>query len=152
MGKAVSFLEPPHNGGVFIQKGRRFFRRRPFSVISRESVRAATAGGTGAAATAPSRVGQGDLRFDGKAHVRQVDGDAADCLEEIIGDAIGESVLLNNLVFGSRLIQSQSEARAASAASSEVDADGGLFLLGKVGFKLVTSRIAYINHGFSSGS
>ena len=133
------------------EKRRRFCKRRPFLSLARESVRTARAGGTRAVATAPPRVGQGNLRFDGKTHVRQVDGDAADRFEEIIGDAIGESVLLDDLVFGSRLIQSQSETRAASATSSEVDTNGGLFLVGEVGFKLVTSRVAYGNHGFSSG-
>lgn len=76
-----------------------------------ELVGTAAAGGTTPATTAPARIGKGNFGFDGKAHVRQVDAHAAHGFKKIASDAKGKSVLLKNLVFGSRLIQSQSEAR-----------------------------------------
>lgn len=107
---------------------------------------AAAAGGTTAATTAPARIGKRNLGFDGKAHVRQVDAYAAHRFKKIAGDAKGESVLLKNLVFGSRLIQSQSEARAASATGGEIHADRRFFLVGKIRFQLVGSRFANGKH------
>ena len=67
--------------------------------------------------------------------------------KKIAGDAKGKSVLFKNLVFGSRLIQSQSEARAASAASGEIHADRRFFLVGKIRFQLVGSCFANRKHG-----
>ena len=113
-----------------------------------ELVGTAAAGGTTAAATAPSRTGKGNLRFNGKTHVRQVDGHAAHSFEKIAGDAKGKSVLFKDLVFGSRLIQSQGKARAASAASGEIYADRGLFLVGEIGFQFVGSRFTDVDHDF----
>lgn len=112
-----------------------------------ELVGTAAAGGTTSATTAPARIGKGNFGFDGKAHVRQVDAHAAHGFKKIAGDAKGKSVLLKNLVFGSRLIQSQSEARAASAASGEIHADRRFFLVGKIRFQLVGSRFANRKHG-----
>ena len=112
-----------------------------------ELVGAAAAGGTTSATTAPARIGKGNFGFDGKAHVRQVDAHAAHGFKKIAGDAKGKSVLLKNLVFGSRLIQSQSEARAASAAGGEIHADRRFFLVGKIRFQLMGSCFANGKHG-----
>lgn len=109
-------------------------------------VGAAAAGGTTAAATAPARIGERNLGLDGKAHIGQIDGHAAHRFQQIGGDAELEAVLFENFVFGGRLIQSQGETRAASAAGGEIHADGRLFLVGKIGFQLVGSRFANRDH------
>lgn len=128
------------------KKRRRPEERRP--AFQLRLVGAAAAGGTTAAATAPARVGERNFGLDGKAHVGQIDGHAAHRFQQVGGDAKLEAVLFKNLVFGGRLIQSQGEARSASAAGGEIHADGRLFLVGKIGFQLVGSRFANRNHCF----
>ena len=134
-------------GEASSRKKAAFFGTPPFCrQMLWELVGTAAAGGTTSATTAPARIGKGNFGFDGKAHVRQVDAHAAHGFKKIAGDAKGKSVLLKNLVFGSRLIQSQSEARAASAASGEIHADRRFFLVGKIRFQLVGSRFANRKH------
>ena len=116
-----------------------------------ELVGTAAAGGTTSATTAPARIGKGNFGFDGKAHVRQVDAHAAHGFKKIAGDAKGKSVLLKNLVFGSRLIQSQSEARAASAASGEIHADSVFSLSAKYASSSWEAVSLIVNMIVSSG-
>ena len=75
-----------------------------------------------AASPAPSRV-QRDGGVHGKAHVREVDGYVGYLREQFIVHAELVSLFLSNSVGVLRLIQSQCQAGAASAARREEHAD-----------------------------
>ena len=83
----------------------------------------------GAAAGTAAAAAKGQFRLDEEAHVAHVDLNAANALQKGVFEAEGETVDFKGLVVFSRLIQSQCETRAASAAGGQIDADAGLGLI-----------------------
>ena len=100
----------------------------------------------GAAARAAATAAQRQFGFDDKAHVADVDFNAANTFKEGIFEAEGETVDFKGLVVFSRLIQSQCETRAASAAGGQIDADTGLGPVSKEGLEFGKSGIGKTNH------
>lgn len=100
----------------------------------------------GAAAGAAGAAAEGKLRFDGEAHVAHVDLHTADTFEQGRFEAESETVDIEGLVVFGRLIQSQCETRAASAAGGQIDADAGLGLIGEESLELGTSRVGKMDH------
>lgn len=117
-----------------------FSSSRPRS--GRLSVTAAGAAAGTAAAPSLKR----KLRFNDEAHVAYIDFYAADAFEQRFFQTEGKTVDFKGRVIISRLIQSQSETRAASTAGGQVDADAGLGLVGEEGLKLLTGSIGKIDH------
>ena len=101
----------------------------------------------GAAAGTAAAAAKGQFRLDEEAHVAHVDLNAANALQKGVFEAEGETVDFEGLVVFSRLIQSQCETRAASAAGGQIDADAGLGLIGEESLKLSTSRVGKMDHG-----
>jgi len=100
----------------------------------------------GAAAGTAAAAAKGQFRFDEEAHVAHVDLNAANALQKGVFEAEGETVDFEGLVVFSRLIQSQCETRAASAAGGQIDADAGLGLIGEESLKFCTGRIGKMDH------
>ncbi len=117
-----------------------FSSSRPRS--GRLSVTAAGAAAGTAAAPALKR----KFRFNDEAHVAYIDLYAADAFEQRFFQTEGKTVDFKGRVIISRLIQSQSETRAASTAGGQVDADAGLGLVGEERLKLLTGSIGKIDH------
>ena len=101
----------------------------------------------GAAAGTAAAAAKGQFRLDEEAHVAHVDLHAADTFEQGRFEAESETVDIEGLVVFGRLIQSQCETRAASAAGGQIDADAGLGLIGEESLKLSTSRVGKMDHG-----
>lgn len=108
----------------------------------RLSVTAAGAAAGSAAAPALKR----NFRFDDEAHVAYVDFYAADAFKQRFFQAEREPVDFKGLVIVGRLIQSQGETGAASAAGGQVNADAGLGLVGEERLKFLTGTIGKIDH------
>ena len=100
----------------------------------------------GAAARAAAAAAQRQFGFDDKAHVADVDFNAANTFKEGIFEAEGETVDFKGLVVFSRLIQSQCETRAASATGGQIDTDAGLGLVGEESLKFCTRGLRKIDH------
>ncbi len=111
---------------------------------------AATAARAGTAATAAPRGVKRVRRFHRKAHVGKIDCNAAGRGCKFLFHAERQPVHIKTRVGIGRLIQSQRKARAASAAGSEINADGGFCLAraGEIGFKLPPGVIGQRNHVF----
>ena len=102
---------------------------------------AAASAGT-AAAPALKR----DFRVDDEAHIAHVDFYAADAFQQRRFQTEGETVDFKGLVVVGRLIQSQGETGAASAAGGQIDADAGFGLVGEKGLKFLPGSIGKMNH------
>ena len=100
----------------------------------------------GAAAGTAAAAAKGQFRLDEEAHVAHVDLNAANALQKGVFEAEGETVDFEGLVVISRLIQSQCETRAASAAGGQINADAGLGLIGEESLKFCTGRIGKMDH------
>ena len=103
---------------------------------------AAAASAGSAAASALKR----DFGIDDEAHVAYVDSYAADAFQQRGFQTEGETVDFKGLVVVGRLIQSQGETGAASAAGGQVNADAGLGLVGEERLKFLTGTIGKIDH------
>ena len=101
------------------------------------------------AAAAAGR-GQRHLGIHGESHVGHINRDALDLRHQFGGHAEGETVNFLGAVLCVRLIQSQGETRAASAAGGKKHADGLAFLVREVGFQLFTSVFRQSDHSYSS--
>ena len=106
-----------------------------------------TAAGTAAAAAAAPALKR-KFGLDDEAHVAYVDFYAADALKQRIFQTEGETVDFKGLVIISRLVQSQGETRAASAAGGQIDTDAGFGLVGEESLQLLPCCIGKINHGY----
>ena len=100
----------------------------------------------GAAARTAATTAERQFRLDHEAHIAHVDLNAADALQKRAFEAESETVDFKGLVVFSRLIQSQCETRAASAAGGQIDADAGLGLIGEESLELGTSRVGKMDH------
>ena len=103
----------------------------------------------GGAGTAAPRIAAGSQRhfgIEGEAHVAYADAHALDLSKQFLVDAEAETGFFDNIVRIERLIQSQREARAASASRGQEDPDGLLFLPVKVSFKLLAGVFGYGQH------
>ena len=100
----------------------------------------------GAAAGTAATTAKRQFRLDHEAHVANVDLDAANALQKGIFEAESETVDFKGLVVFSRLIQSQCETRAASAAGGQIDADAGLGLIREESLELGTSSVGKMDH------
>ena len=100
----------------------------------------------GAAAGTAAAAAERQFRLDEEAHIAHVDLDAADALKERAFEAESETVDFKGLVVFSRLIQSQCETRAASAAGGQIDTDAGLGPVSKEGLEFGKSGIGKTNH------
>ena len=100
----------------------------------------------GAAAGTAAAAAERQFRLDEEAHIAHVDLDAADALKKRAFEAESETVDVKGLVVFSRLIQSQCETRAASAAGGQVGADAGLGLIREESLELGTSRVGKMDH------
>jgi hypothetical protein len=100
----------------------------------------------GAAAGTAAAAAERQFRFDEEAHIAHVDLDATDALQKRAFEAESETVDVKGLVVFSRLIQSQCETRAASAAGGEIHTDAGLGLIREESLELGTSRIRKMDH------
>ena len=105
---------------------------------------AAAASAGSAAASALKR----DFGIDDEAHVAHVDSYAADAFQQRGFQTEGETVDFKGLVVVGRLIQSQCETGAASAAGGQVDADAGLGLVGEESLQLLPGSIGKMNHAY----
>ena len=100
----------------------------------------------GTAAGAAAAAAERNCGVYSEAHVADVDLYFADALQERIFDTEGESVDIEGLVVFRRLIQSQCETRAASAAGGQIDADAGLGLVSEKRFEFLPGRIGKMDH------
>lgn len=105
----------------------------------------AAAGAAGTAAAAGG--GQRHFRINREAHIGKVDAHALDLGQQILGDAEGKTFGFQLLVIILRLIQSQCQTGAASAAGCKKDADGLSVLIRKIGLKLLAGAGGKIQHG-----
>ena len=100
----------------------------------------------GAAAGTAATAAEGQFRFNEEAHIAHINLNTADTLQKCVFEAERETVDFEGLVVFSRLIQSQCETRAASAAGGQINADAGLGLIGEESLELGTSRIRKVDH------
>ncbi len=105
----------------------------------------AAAGAAGTAAAA--RGGQRHFRINREAHIGKIDAHALDLGQQILCNAEGKTFGFQLLVIILRLIQSQCQTGAASAAGCEKDADGLSVLIRKIGLKLLAGAGGKIQHG-----
>lgn len=105
----------------------------------------AAAGAAGTAAAAGG--GQRHFRINREAHIGKVDAHALDLGQQILGNAEGKTFGFQLLVIILRLIQSQCQTGAASAAGCKKDADGLSVLIRKIGLKLLAGAGGKIQHG-----
>ena len=116
----------------------------------RITIRLVTAAAAAATAAAAAGRGQRHLGIHGESHVGHINRDALDLRHQFGGHAEGETVNFLGAVLCVRLIQSQGETRAASAAGGKKHADGLAFLVREVGFQLFTSVFRQSDHSYSS--
>ena len=102
----------------------------------------------GAAAGTAAAAAQRKFGLDDEAHVAHIDLDAANTFHEGLFNAESETADFVGLVIIVRLIQSQGETRAASAAGSEIDTDAGLGLVSEERFKLNAGIVGKVDHGY----
>ena len=100
----------------------------------------------GAAAGTAAAAAERQFRLDEEAHIAHVDFDAADALQKRAFDAESETVNFKGLVVFSRLIQSQCETRAASAAGGQIDTDAGRGPVGKEGVEFSAGTFSEYEH------
>ena len=100
---------------------------------------------TAPAGAAPG-IGQGNFGFHREAHVGQVNGHITHGGDEFLVHAKRQAVDIKAFVVGGRLIQSQREARTASATSCKVDPHRGFVFIGEIRIKLLASFVGYMNH------
>lgn len=112
------------------------------------SLVAAAAAGAGTAGAAAFRGGQGHRGFHRKAHIREIDLHSLDLFQQGLVDAESEAVLFLGLILIIRLIQSQRETRAASAAG-QIYPDGISFLIRKVRFQFFAGAFGQFEHNSS---
>ena len=106
----------------------------------------AAAGTAAGAAAAPAL--KREFGLDDETHVAYVDSYAADAFQQRFFQTERETVDFKGLVIVVRLVQSQGETGAASAAGGQIDADAGLGLVGEESVKLLPGSIGKINHGY----
>lgn len=99
-----------------------------------------------AAGAAAAFACKGNLRLYRKAHVGQVYGSSADSCEKLFIHKESETIHFKILVILSRLIQSQRQARASSAAGSHIDAHRAFFLVREVAVKLFAGAFSQGDH------
>ena len=90
----------------------------------------------------------GNVRGDRKAHVAHVQFNVTRLLGERFFHNKSIAVVVVRLVVGSRLVQSQGQTGASSAAGREKNSDWSYFLVGKIGVKFFTSGVGHFKHGF----
>ena len=112
----------------------------------RITIRLVTAAAAAATAAAAAGRGQRHLGIHGESHVGHINLDALDLRHQVGGHAEGETVNFLGAVLCVRLIQSQGETRAASAAGGQIDADAGLGLIREESLELGTSRVGKMDH------
>ena len=100
----------------------------------------------GAAAGTAAAAAERQFRLDEEAHIAHINLNATDTLQQGAFEAERETVDVKGLVVISRLIQSQCETRAASAAGGQINADAGLGLIGEESLELGTSRVRKMDH------
>ena len=105
----------------------------------------AAAGTTGTAAAAGRC--KRHFRINREAHIRKVNGHALDLRQQILGNAESKALGFQVLVAILGLIQSQCQTGAASASGGKKDADRLLFLIRKIGLKLLAGAGGKIQHG-----
>ena len=117
-------------------------------VIFFHKVRVSGAAGAaaGAAAAGAARRGQRLIRFHREAHVAQVQLDAFHSLQQFFIYTKGEATFLKHVIIVVGLIQSQRQARAASATGGEIDTNGTFFFVRKVRFQLFAGAFSQFNH------
>lgn len=106
---------------------------------------AAAAAGAGTAGTAAVGSGQGHFGFHRKAHIGQINFYALHLVQKILIDAERKAALFLGLILIVRLIQSQCETRAASAARG-IYPYGSFFLVRKISPKLFAGGIRKFDH------
>lgn len=94
-----------------------------------------------AATAAAARGRQGDAGFQNEAHIRQINFNGLNLIEQCAFDAESKAAFLKGLILFVRLIQSQCQPGAASAAGSQIDANAATFLALKVRFKLFAGAV-----------
>jgi len=109
-----------------------------------------TAGRRGRAAAAATAPIDRLFGFDDETVVGHVNLDIASLGLKFLVDKEGKSTGLEYFVFIVRLIQSQSQAWAGSAASCEIDADRGCLLVLEVAFELLLGSFSNFEHVNSS--
>ena len=123
----------------------RTFRAGCVAAAGQSGLVRAAAGAAGTAAAAGG--GQRHFRINREAHIGKVDAHALDLGQQILGNAEGKTFGFQLLVIILRLIQSQCQTGAASAAGCEKDADGLSVLIRKIGLKLLAGAGGKIQHG-----
>ena len=108
----------------------------------------AAAGAAGTAAAAGR--GQRHFRIYREAHIGEINIHALDLGQQILGNAECKTFGFQLLVIILRLIQSQCQTGAASAAGCKKDADGLSVLIRKIGLKLLAGAGGKIQHGGTS--
>jgi len=112
--------------------------------------RAGAAAGTGGTATAaPAKLQAGSHR---EAHVGHVDLERRRLLVEFLFYDKRETGNIEHLIRIARLIQSQRQSGASSAARRQIDANRGLVLVRKIPIQLGLCRICQLNHGNLRGA
>lgn len=107
-------------------------------------LRAGTGGGA-AAATAATAV-DGVDGIDGKAEGSHIYSNVAGLRKKGIVYAEGEAVFIKHGIGIVRLIQSQGQPGAASAAGGEIDPEGRLFLVREIRIQLAPGAFCYMHH------
>ena len=98
------------------------------------------------AATAITAGSKGHLGGNREAHVGQINGNALHFIQQSFAHAEGVPSLFLGCILVIRLVQSQSEARAAST-SREVNPNRIFSLVRKEGIKLLAGSVGQLNHG-----
>ena len=140
----------PENKLVSGVGGRRFAPPVRSAFGAETALYAATASAAATAARGTfSLCGKRNLRLDHEAHVGQVDIHAADGSEQIFADAEGKTVFFLDVVVVRRLVQSQCQTRAASAAGSQINANARFGLVRKERFQFLARVFGEIDHDAS---
>lgn len=105
-----------------------------------------TASGRGAAAACAFSATDRIFGLNDETIIGHVDGYLAGLGLQFLVDEEGKSSGLNYFVFVVRLIQSQCQLGACSAASREINADRGLIFVLKVSFKLLCCSLGDFDH------
>ena len=115
----------------------------------RGSVAAAarTAASARAAATGRFDDGQGLVGFDGETEIADVDGDAADLLEQVLGNDESEAVSDLAVVVIRGFVEGEAETGAVASAGGEIDADRRLFLVGEKCGQFIDCVLGKSDHG-----
>ncbi len=107
---------------------------------------AATApGGATAAGASPGGL-QRNGRVYGKPHICKIDFYGSDFVQQVFFNAERESTVFEHGIILIRLVQSQRQPRAASAAGGKIHADGAPLLVRKVSFQLLAGVFSHLDH------